>query len=312
MQEKVSVIVPIFKVEKYLDRCISSILNQTYKNLEIILVDDGSPDNCPKLCDEYARQDKRVRVIHKENGGLSDARNAGIDIATGDFLTFIDSDDCVSNFFVEKLLNLSKSNNAEIVSCGIQRFKENIAVEQNEISISQYTKKEALINTFRSTDYEFIVAWGKLYKKELFETIRYPLGKIHEDEFICHRLFNKTNNLVVTSEKLYFYFINSESITGVGYKLKRINYLEALEDRVRFFKEKYIDLYADMAMHFAYQCINVYFEIPANFPQKKQAKKLTRQIFKRAKKLIKGIKTSSRKRFFIFTISPRIYKRIFL
>jgi hypothetical protein len=151
-----------------------------------------------------------------------------------------------------------------------------------------------------------------LYKKELFDTIRYPLGKIHEDEFVCHRLFDKINNLVVTSEKLYFYYFNPESITGVGYKLKRINYLEALEDRVSFFKENYIDLYADMAMHLAYQCISVYFEIPKNFSLKKQAQKLTKQIFKRALKLIKGIKTSSRKRFFIFTISPYLYKRIFL
>ncbi len=311
MQEKVSVIVPVYKVEKYLDRCIRSILNQTYKNLEIILVDDGSPDSCPKLCDEYARQDKRVVVIHKENGGLSEARNFGLDIATGDYITFIDSDDYVSLSFIETLLNISKKYNAEIVSCGIQRFKDNVKEEKQEIKITTYSQKESLLNTFRTNDYEFIVAWGKLYKKQLFNDLRYEVGKIHEDEFICHRLFNKIKKFVVTSEKLYFYFENPISITGVGYKLKRINYLQALEDRVCFFKEKHKDLYEDIALFFAYKCIDLYFEIPKDFPQKKLAQKLTKVMFKKAKKAVKGIKTSSKKRFLIFSISPKLYKRIF-
>ena len=117
MQENVSVIVPIYKVEKYLDRCVNSIINQTYKNLEIILIDDGSPDNCPKMCEDWAKKDNRIIVIHKQNGGLSDARNFGLDVAIGEYVTFVDSDDLISPTFIEKLVNLSKEHNAEIVSC---------------------------------------------------------------------------------------------------------------------------------------------------------------------------------------------------
>lgn len=312
MQEKVSVIVPVYKVEKYLDRCVQSIINQTYKNLEIILVDDGSPDNCPKMCDDYSKKDNRIIVIHKQNGGLSDARNFGLDIATGDYITFVDSDDFLSINFIEKLVELSKKYNAEIVSCGIQRFKDRLIENNEEIKINTYTKNDAIINSFKTNFYEFVVAWGKLYKKEIFNDLRYPVGKIHEDEFICHRIFDKINKFVTTSEKLYYYYENPNSITGVGYRLKRINYLEALEDRVKFFKENYPEFYADMAMFFVYQCINVYFEIPNNFPQKKLAQKLTKQMFKKAQKGIKGIKTSSKKRFFLFSVSPKLYKRIFL
>jgi len=312
VQEKVSVIVPIYKVEKYLDRCIQSIINQTYKNLEIILVDDGSPDNCPKMCDDWAKKDNRIIVIHKQNGGLSDARNFGLDVATGEYVTFVDSDDLLSITFIEKLVEISKEYNAEIVSCGLQRFNDKIILENENIEIIEYNKKQSLENTFKTAKYEFVISCAKLYKSEIFKGLRFTIGKIHEDEFICHRIFDKITKFVTTSEKLYYYYENPNSITGVGYRLKRINYLEALEDRVKFFKENYLEFYADMAMFFAYQCINVYFEIPSDFPQKKLAQKLTKQMYKKAQKAIKGIKTSSKKRFFIFSVSPKLYKRIFL
>ena len=125
MNSLISVIVPIYNVEKYLDRCVESIINQTYKNLEIILVDDGSPDNCTQMCDDYAKKDSRIRVVHKENGGLSDARNAGMEVATGEYVSFIDSDDYISLDFYETLFQTMIDNDSDIVECSVVKFYEN-------------------------------------------------------------------------------------------------------------------------------------------------------------------------------------------
>ena len=311
MQDKVSVIIPIYKVEGYLDRCVTSIVNQTYKNLEIILVDDGSPDNCPKMCDEWAKKDERIIVIHKENGGLSDARNAGLEICTGEYVTFVDSDDLISENFVSTLLNISKSTCAEIVSCGLQRFFDKIEVKTEQEQVKLYNKQESLLGTFKESANEFIVSCAKLYKAEIFKDLRYIKGKIHEDEFIIHRVFDKITTFAVTNQKLYYYYENPESITGVGYRIKRIDYLDALRDRTEFFKEKYPEIFPDMAMFYAYKCIDLYFEIPKEFSQKKLAQKLTKEHFKKAKKLTKEFKHKARNRFLIFSISPSLYKRIF-
>ena len=138
----ISIIVPIYNVEKYLKQCIESIISQTYRNIEIILVDDGSPDNCGKICDEYSQKDKRIIVLHKENGGLSDARNKGIDIAKGDYLTFVDSDDFVNIDYIEKLYNSIKFNNTKLAQCGISKVDENNEIieklnyEKNQIKTS--------------------------------------------------------------------------------------------------------------------------------------------------------------------------------
>lgn len=315
MQEKVSVIVPIYKVEKYLDRCVNSIINQTCQNLEIILVDDGSPDNCPKLCEDYAKQYSRIKVVHKENGGLSSARNAGLDVMTGDFVTFVDSDDILDLSFIEKCLEVLKNENAQIVSCKALRFSNEEDIElakKNNGSIEVYTKKHALKNTFlRPCDYEFYVAWGKLYKSKIFENLRFTNGVLHEDEYICHYLFDKCEKFAVLNENLYYYYVNAESITGVGYRLKRTDYLRALIDRADFFKEKYPALLHDFSTYLIYRCIDLYFEIPSDFKDKRIAQKETIKLYKRSKKYLKGVKSPSKKRFFIFDISPKLYRRLF-
>ena len=308
---KVSVIIPIYKVENYLNRCVESVVGQTYSDLEIILVDDGSPDNCPQMCDEWENKDSRIRVIHKQNGGLSDARNAGLDICTGEYITFLDSDDLLSLNFVETLINVAQDTNADIVSCGLKRFYDKIEKEEDNQEIKVYSRDQSLKNAFVKQHNEFIVACAKLYKAEIFKDLRYTKGKIHEDEFIIHKVFDKINTFAVTNLKLYYYYENPQSITGVGYRLKRIDYLEALADRCDFFKEKYPHLYPDMAMYYTYKCIDLYFEIPKDFPQKKLAQKLTKKHFKSAKKQTKAFKHKSGKRFFIFSVSPKLYKRLF-
>lgn len=215
MNNLVSVIVPVYKVEKYLKRCVDSIINQTYKNLEIILVDDGSPDNCPKMCDLYAKEDKRVKVIHKQNGGLSDARNAGLDIMTGDFVCFVDSDDWVEESYVEKMLIEQQKTDADIVACGINLVneesgivsifkcsKETVIYEDNKI-LRKYFKKNEIISG---------VAWNKLYKKYIFEYLRYPKGRIYEDNAIILQILHKCKKLVVIKDRLYNYLKRQNSI----------------------------------------------------------------------------------------------------
>ena len=211
MQPLVSIIVPVYKVEPYLRRCLDSIVNQTYTNLEIILVDDGSPDGCPQICDEYAARDKRIVVIHKENGGLSDARNAGLDICKGGYISFVDSDDWVDETYIETLLDLSIKENADIA------IGENIRTEgcskptKKNITINACHSKEALKHLFSQNHIAFTVSWGKLYKKNLFSTLRFPKGK---DEFTTYILFYKSKKIVYTSEILYYYYQRADSITG--------------------------------------------------------------------------------------------------
>ena len=142
----ISVIVPIYNVEKYLDRCVDSIINQTYKNLEIILVDDGSPDNCPQMCDDYAKKDSRIKVVHKENGGLSDARNVGMEVATGEYVSFIDSDDYISLDFYETLLETIVDNDSDIVECGVVKFYEDNSFDKysDDLKVTNYDTVDGL------------------------------------------------------------------------------------------------------------------------------------------------------------------------
>ncbi len=234
----ISVIIPIYKIEDYIHKCIDSVINQVYTNLEIILVDDGSPDRCGEICDEYARVDNRIKVIHKENGGLSDARNVGIESATGSYITLLDSDDWVHNEYIEKLFELLKVKNADIAVCNfIKTYSEDIPLVKDKEVIYDFTNIEALRELTGKLSVQMVVAWGKLYKTELFEHIRYPLGKTHEDEFTTHKLLFKARRIVFTTESLLYYRQRRDSIMGAGFKLRnKIHAIQALEERAVFFE----------------------------------------------------------------------------
>lgn len=177
----ISVIIPVYKVEKYLNRCVDSVLNQTFRDLEVILVDDGSPDRCPQICDAYAKKDNRVRVIHKENGGLSDARNSGIDIATGQFLAFVDSDDWLRNDIYEFAMNLQRKYQADIVEFGIRRVVNELEVidEDNNVPTNTYvcTGIQMLPRIYQDNLGGSIVACNKLYAKSVFRRLRFERGE---------------------------------------------------------------------------------------------------------------------------------------
>ena len=234
MNCKVSIIVPIYNVEKYLKRAVDSIIAQTHKNIEILLVDDGSPDSCGDICDEYALNDNRIIVIHKKNGGLSSARNAGIEKATGKYILFVDSDDYILPNMVERLLNVAY-NNCDIVQCDFFRFEDKIPESPLKKDFEVITSKSAL-NRIDSAEY--MAAWNKLYIAELFDDIRFPDGKIHEDVGCTYKLFYKAQKIAIIKDKLYGYFTNPCSITTSKIKSNKLDLIDAYIGQVRFFNEK--------------------------------------------------------------------------
>lgn len=208
METAISVIVPIYRVEKYLPACIDSILNQTFTDFELILVDDGSPDRCPEICDETAKRDARVRVIHQANAGLSAARNAGIEIAHGEWLGFVDSDDYIAPQFYEKLYQTAQRTNADCVMCSVQNVDESgklIDSALMRVADEVKTGREVLRKIGRDDVTPYLTAWNKLYRRKLFNTLRYPAGRQNEDVFVFAELFCQVQRAVCVAEPLYFY-----------------------------------------------------------------------------------------------------------
>lgn len=238
----ISVIVPVYKVEKYIHRCVDSILAQTYTNFELILVDDGSPDNCGIICDEYAKKDKRIVVIHQENGGLSAARNAGVLKALGDYFLFVDSDDVIHPECLKILVNCVHDTNADIVQGQIMRFEEGM-IPKTYFSLwdgayTTKTGKQTLHNFFESVENlpSMVSACGKLWHKSLFHGIQFPVGRLFEDEFTTYKLYAQAKKVVFVNISLYFYFINHAGITQNLTLEKRLDEYDAQWERIQFFK----------------------------------------------------------------------------
>ena len=244
MGELVSVIIPVYKVEDYIHRCVDSVLSQTYGNLEIILVDDGSPDRCGEICDEYAAKDKRVVSIHKKNGGLSDARNAGMEICKGEYITFLDSDDWVVPDYIERLYRLLKDTGSDVSACSfIKTSTEDTKPDSSPEEIRVFSNIEALDKIESNTDIQLyvqlVVAWGKLYKRSLFQGITYPVSKLHEDEFTTYKVIYRAERIALTSAQLLHYWQREDSIMGAGFNVKgNLDATEALKERAEFYQQK--------------------------------------------------------------------------
>lgn len=235
---EISVIVPVYKVEAYLCRCVDSLLKQTFADFELILVDDGSPDRCPEICDEYARSDPRVHVIHKENGGLSSARNAGLDVAVGNWISFVDSDDWVSNHYLEYLYRAAREGNAELSICTFQKVtNENVRADDVYQIVDVLDGVSSQHKLFDTEAENYIVSWGKLYRASLFSEVRFPFGKQHEDAFVTHLLLFKSNRIAKISTVAYYYYQRTDSIMGCGFTLKSLDAIEAFLARQVFYKE---------------------------------------------------------------------------
>ncbi len=209
----ISVIVPVYNVEKYLSRCIDSILNQTYTDYELILVDDGSTDNSGKICDDYAEKKSNIKVIHQKNGGLSSARNTGTDNSKGSYITFIDSDDLVSNTYLETLFELLKKYDADISCCDFSFFydESEIVNEQNNI-LEKCLDGETALEEMLYGKMHGSSACAILMKRSIAETYKFPIGKFHEDDFVTFSYYGAAKKVAVTSEKMYYYFQRAVSI----------------------------------------------------------------------------------------------------
>lgn len=235
---QISVIVPVYKVEAYLGRCVDSILAQSFSDFELILVDDGSPDRCGAICDEYAKKDSRIVVIHQKNAGLSAARNTGIDWAfahsDSQWLTFIDSDDWVHPEYLERLLNAAIENRVSVSICDyVLTEGENPVIAPDELEPARWATESFYVQH----NVNATIACAKLYRKECFQSIRYPLGKLHEDEFVTYQILFLFPSVVFIDSPLYLYYVNPNSIIHAGQSRLRDDKYEALEQQIQYFQE---------------------------------------------------------------------------
>lgn len=242
MSDLVSVIIPVYNVENDLERCIVSILNQTYRNIEIVLIDDGSPDKCPKICDEYSKKDKRIKVIHKINGGLSDARNAGIDVASGKYITCVDSDDYVTNDYVEYLYKLIVKYEADMSICSHEAVYIN-SVKQFKSDCKEccMDSETALKKMLYHQNYD-VSAWAKMYDKKLFKNIRYPVGRAFEDAATTYKIIDKSKKIAFGYESKYKYIIRPNSIVTSNFNISKFDLITSTNEMCDFIKEKYPNL----------------------------------------------------------------------
>lgn len=227
---EISIIVPVYKVEEYLDRCVTSILNQTFTDYELILVDDGSPDRCPEICDRWAAKSEKIKVIHKSNGGLSSARNAGLDIAEGNYIGFVDSDDWIEPNMYMNMHNLILLKDYDIAICGFVRtvdYSEKLNADGFIESVREWDKDDLLknilkVNQQNSNQY----AWNKLYKKELWNDVRYPNGLTDEDVAGTFSVVINANKIIETNRVGYAYYVNDNSITMTSFNEKKFDFLK--------------------------------------------------------------------------------------
>ena len=313
MGEKISVIVPVYNVEQYLERCVDSIINQTYTNLEIILVNDGSTDNSGKLCDELAKKDERIRVIHKENGGLSDARNRGIDESESDLVGFIDSDDYIDSDMYEVLLKNLNDTDADLSMCALYDVYNNTPEAQVTNKETWKLSSEQAIRMVMEAKILSVTAVNKLYRKSLFTDLKFEVGKIAEDAFIMIKLLDKCEKIVATNEKKY-YVHRENSITTQKFSTKFLNVIEAYEQNSNIILEKYPKLkdVAQTRMNWAYFYVLDRLLLDDNYNDKELENKLISYLKNHRKDILNDpLFTKGRKIGFIaLLLSRNLYRKL--
>ncbi|WP_062109534.1 glycosyltransferase family 2 protein [Bacillus niameyensis] len=314
MMQKVSVIVPIYKVEKYLRRCVDSILEQTYTNLEIILINDGSPDQCGEIIEEYARKDSRIIAVHKENGGLSDARNVGITFVTGDFTLFLDSDDWLERNMIDTLIEISQTYKADVVqSAFFYAYADHLLYDDR-----LYLKDDPpLILNNQELMYELVkndvvknFAWGKLYRTKLINGLPFKKGVLFEDVFWAHHVMKRVEKYVIVHQPLCYYFQRDDSIVA-NYSLENLAILEGLKERHRFVEKYYPDLVNESYKLILKTCLTHYNMLVLH--RKKdykgiQKRKIRSFIMENYEGFSKAVQRDKqlRQQFRLFTIHPYI------
>ena len=302
----ISVIVPVYKVEPYLDRCVQSILNQTYKDFELLLVDDGSPDRCGRMCDEWAQRDARVQVIHKPNGGLSDARNAGIERAKGEYLCFVDSDDRIAEDMLEHLYQLLTDTNADMACGNFVRIAETgkQTHEIKHIREGVFSRDEFWKIFF--TDWNrtyYTVIWNKIYKRQLFERLRFPVGKIHEDNYILYDLIDACRTIAFSDKIVYYYLQKSDGIMRSGRSVKNLAAPEAFLNMTEQFRGVEQWPYAAFSLDFAIREL-LLKEFGENGKKSAEYKALKRRARRTCRSIWIHLPVPKKIRFFLFFTCP--------
>lgn len=303
MNPLISVIVPVYNVEAFLRPCADSLLNQSYKNLEILLVDDGSTDGSPSICDEYAAKDPRVRVIHKENGGLSSARNAGMDAANGVYIAFLDSDDGISPRFIELLL----AADADVAQCGFSRF----STLDTQARFRSCSPRDMALQMHADASGACTVVWNKLYRRSVLEGLRFPEGKQHEDEFFTWRALWQANSCAVTDAALYYYRPRAGSIMAGGFSERSLDAVDALRQRADFYRaqgDMPLAILAEAAHCHRLRALmpGIRKELPAQYPARRKALRQSYRAVLRSPFAGKKKKLS----LSLQMLSPRLYQRM--
>ncbi|MFQ9516380.1 MAG: glycosyltransferase family 2 protein [Eubacterium sp.] len=294
MEGLISVIVPIYDVEPWLDECIESIVNQSYTNLEIILIDDGSPDKCPQICDEWAKKDNRISVIHKKNGGLSSARNAGLEVCKGEYISFIDSDDFIHKDMYKIMLHDIKEKNVDVVKCSKSVYENATFTKFNKLDAPKYYDREEILDCYFYHKEDFCGgAWDKLYKAELFDDVRFPEGINSEDYYMYAKIYSKINKLYYNDISLYYYRVRENSICSTN-TLNSHSYDKIIIcDMVKEFVDNQIPERAADAV--AFQILgrySTYYDLMKKEHEKSVEKEWKRELRKYRKKAMKHKKLS--------------------
>ena len=295
-EKKISVIVPVYKVEDYLECCVDSIINQTYKNLEIILVDDGSPDRCSEICDRYATNDDRVIVIHKQNEGVARARNSALDIATGDYISFIDSDDWIAEDAYEYLVK------------NIERYKADCVVGRCQIVYEKdgalkYAKKENVdikcmmsSGAMKEVLNKWSAIWNRLFKKKIFDNLRFPVDRINDDEVTVLHAYAGCNRVVFLNHYTYYYRIRANSITSSTFSMRKVDVFYNAKDNMKYISEERPKLYKYAEAKFVkaglYCMFNLLKMKTENAEAKRQKKEAIKYICQEFKKEIRSINSN--------------------
>ncbi len=288
----VSVIVPVYNVEKYLNRCIESLLNQTYSNIEVVLVDDGSTDGCGIICDRWGKEDSRIRVFHQQNKGLSVARNVGMTHANGDFFIFVDSDDFIHPQMIERMIKVQQKHSAEIVVCAKCAIEEDCLDEaslkemwEDEQKQSVFVEdericsgKNVLEELYKEDSIDFIIAWNKLFSRKFLSVLKFPEGRTHEDEFVIPKILFLAEKIVYYKKPMYYYIRRAGSITRAGSVKSEVDLVDALLDRLVFFEKNGLTQYMERGVkHAIMQGLCGLERIKAR--DEKEAKKLCKKVY---------------------------------
>lgn len=316
MNDLISVIIPVYNVEKYIHKCINSVQHQTYSNLDILLIDDGSTDYSGVICDEYAQHDSRIKVFHTVNNGLAAARNKGLDEAMGDYLCFLDSDDWLDDHFVEKLIQAVKEHNVPVAFCDSNQEVSCWWVDQTQ------EKGMGLCEAYRWLDYQIsreyvvmVTVWNKMYNRKVWNDLRFPEGKLHEDEFVIHHIIFRAQKLFWIPEQLYHYNIREESITGKRNRLseRHLDVLDALEERVSFLLSIHMQEQAVNSCKNYLQTLIHWERMFSDLSQKNEtAHKLRKRYCHSLHKYKRLFSIKQKMKYGLFIIAPAIFYRLFM